>query len=152
MKKVKKMQANHLYMIRGASTANSPFFESEGDCRLFLELVDRFLGDYLKVGCFQNNRDGWAMIITTRSAVAIKKAYYRRRAQSMKCRKEHEYTEVWKMLSDQIRIFLSTYVKATNFRSGRTGGKVRCRFERFIFESEEEAMKMRRTLEEQYYW
>lgn len=151
MRQIKKMEADHMYVIRGASTANSPFFEKEADCKLFLEYADRFLGDYLCINRFQNNRDGWVMLITTRSAREIKAAYYTRRARSKKCQKAFEYQEIWKMLSDQIRIFLSTFVKATNYLSGRTGGKVRCRYERFIFESEEEAMKLVSMLEREYY-
>lgn len=151
MRKIKEMQADHFYMIRGASSANSPFFESTSDCKLFLDLAERFLGDYLKITCFQNNRDGWVMLIATRSAVDIKRAYYARRARSTKCQKAFEYKEVWRMLSDQIRIFLSTYVKTSNYRLGRIGGKVRCRYERFLFENEEEAVNMRDMLESIFY-
>lgn len=150
MRQIKKMQANHMYLIRGASTANSPFFESEGDCRLFLELADRFLGNYVTISSFQNNRDGWMMIIVTRSSREIKRAYYLRRALSSKCKKACEYKEVWRMLSDQIRIFLSTYVKTTNYRSGRMGGKVRCRYERFVFDNEEEAVALKEMMEREY--
>lgn len=151
MKQIKKMEANQFYLIRGASAANSPFFESEEDCQLFLKLADRFLKKYLKITSFQNNRDGWVMLIATRSERKIKRAYRTRRMLSKKCKKECAFDEVWQMLSDQIRIFLSTYVKATNFRTGRTGAKVRSRYERFVFESEEEAMRMQALLEKIYY-
>lgn len=145
------MEANHIYLIRGASTACSPFFESVEHCRLFLRLADRFLSDYLRITSFQNNRDGWAMIIATRSADEIKRAYLARRACSQKCKKEYEFSEVWQMLSDQIRILLSTYVRTTNFSTGRTGAKVRRRYERYVFESEEEALAARKSLESEYY-
>ncbi len=151
MLKIKKLNAEHVYMVRGASVANSPFFETEDDCRLFLDLVDRFLKDYMFVNCFQNNRDGWAMIIATKSIEQIKKAYKERRAKSKKCKKSCEYKEVWKILSDQVRILLSTYVKATNYKTGRKGGKVRCNYERFVFESEEEALEMKMKLENERY-
>lgn len=151
MKQIKKMQAGSFYLIRGASTANSPFFEGEADCKLFMQYADRFLKKYLSVACFQNNRDGWVMIIQTASAQEIKSAYLLRRERSARCQKEFEFAEVWQMLSDQIRIFLSAYVKATNHRSGRSGSKVRRRYERFIFESEEEAMAMKERLESEYY-
>lgn len=151
MKKIKKMQAEHLYMIQGCSTANSPFFENELDCKLFLRLADRFLSDYMKILNFQNNRDGWVMLISTKTAADIKRAYYGRRMRSKKCKIEFVYNEVWQMLSDQIRIFLSTYVKATNYRTGRTGGKVRRRYERFVFESEAEAEEVNAKLKSHYY-
>lgn len=151
MLKVKKMQAGHYYMIRGSSTANSSFFERESDCKLFLTFADRYLGGYMKITCFQNNRDGWAMLIATRSTGVIKRAYRRRRALSLKCNKAFELEEVWQILSDQVRIFLSTFVKAINQRRGREGGMVRCRYERFVFEDEVEASRMRDLLESEYY-
>lgn len=151
MKKIKKMAAEQVYLIRGASAANSPFFEKEEDCKLFLRLADRFLKDYLRINCFQNNRDGWVMLIVTRSSRDIKRAYYSRRSKSKKCQKKFEYKVVWQMLSDQIRILLSTYVKATNRKTGRSGGKVRCRYERFVFESEEEMESTRAAMERACY-
>jgi len=101
--------------------------------------VDKYLADYVFVNCFQNSRDGWAMIITTKSAEVIRSAYKDRRKQSKKCNKDCAHHEIWRMLSDQIRILLSTYVKATNETTGRTGGKVRGKYKRFVFESVEEA-------------
>lgn len=151
MKKIKQMEADHIYLIRGCCVANTPFFENEGDCKEFLTLVDRFLRDYLRVMSFQNNRDGWVMIIATKSAAVIKQAYKARRAVSRKCRQEFELKEVWQMLSDQIRILLSTYVKKTNQKTGRKGAKVRQRYERFAFDSVEEALAMEAMLEEAYY-
>jgi len=146
MKPIKQMQANQLYLIEGASVANSPFFESEVDCKLFLSLADKYLADYMSINCFQNSRDGWAMIITTRSAEAIRSAYENRRKQSKKCNEDCAHHEIWRMLSDQIRILLSTYVKATNENTGRTGGKVRGKYKRFVFESVEEAEAIKEKL------
>ncbi len=149
MLQIKKMAARHVYLIRGASVANSPFFESEDDCKLFLQYVDRYLSSYMTVNMFQNNHDGWAMIVSTRSSDEIKKAYKNRREQSKKCKKKNKYTEVWRMLSDQVRILLSTYVKATNQKTGRKGGKVRCSYERFVFVSAEEAQAVHSQMEQQ---
>lgn len=151
MEKIKKMGAEHIYLIRGASCSNTPFFELESDCQLFLELADHYLRDYLKITSFQNNMHGWVMIICTESAAAIKAAYQARRALSKKCKKEFELNEVWQILSDQIRIFLSTYVKRTNRRTKRKGTKVRRRYERFLFDSTEEVLAMKAMLEEERY-
>jgi len=143
---IKQMQANQLYLIEGTSVANSPFFENEADCKLFLSLVDKYLADYVTINCFQNSPDGWAMIITTKLAEAIRTAYKNRRKQSKKCKEHCAHHEIWRILSDQIRILLSTYVKATNENTGRKGGKVRGNFKRFVFESVEEAETVKEEL------
>ena len=82
------------------------------------------------------------MIITTRDEASIKKAYAERQAASKKCKEACAFEEVWRILSDQVRIWLSTYVKRTNRRSGCIGGKVRGNYKRFVFESVEEALAM----------
>lgn len=148
---IKKMQADQIYLIRGASTANSPFFETEADCKLFLRLADRYLSPFLSVNRYQNSRDGWVMIITTASEEAIRQAYKARRAKSKKCKPQCAFTEIWRMLSDQIRIFLSIYVKTTNEITGRSGTKVRCRYERFVFEDAAEAQEISDSLEREFY-
>lgn len=145
------MQPDQIYLIRSASTANSPFFETEADCKLFLRLADRHLSQFLSINRYQNNRDGWVMIITTASEEAIRLAYKARRVRSKKCKPECAFTEVWRMLSDQIRIFLSIYVKTTNELTGRSGTKVRCRYERFVFESTEEAKEISDSLDREFY-
>lgn len=145
------MEAEQIYLIRGSSVSHTPFFEHQQDCRVFLELVDHYLKDYVSISSFQNNPNGWVMIITTKSAELIKKAYKARRALSKKCKKEFEFQEVWQMLSDQIRILLSTYVKKTNQATGRKGSKVRHRYERFVFESAQEALEVEAQLEEEFH-
>ena len=149
MKRIKKMHAEHIYLIEGAVTANSSFFENEADCKDFIRLADKYLGEYLWINSFQNNRDGWVMIITTKSVQTIRDAYHLRRSKSKKCKAGCAHYEIWRILSDQIRILLSTYVKSTNKKSGRTGGKVRGNYKRYIFESVEEAEQMKQKLSKQ---
>ena len=151
MKRIKRMQAEHIYLIEGAVTANSSFFENEADCKDFMRLADEHLGAYLSINSFQNNRDGWVMIITTKSTQAIRTAYRLRRARSKKCKAGCAHYETWRILSDQIRILLSTYVKNTNQKSGRRGGKVRGNYKRYVFESVEEVEQMKQTLSKQKY-
>ena len=151
MKQIKQMQAEHIYQINGASSANSAFFENEGDCKEFLKLADRFLSAYMDINCFQNNRDGWIMIITTKDEETIRVSYKDRRAKSTKCKADCELDEIWRILSDTIRIWLSTYVKWKNRQSDRTGGLVHSNYERYVFESVEEADARRLEMEEQRY-
>ena len=151
MKQIIEMQPDHIYLIRGASTANATYFESEADCKSFLELADKYLGEYVSINCFHNNRDGWVMIITTKDEETIKAAYRKRREASTKCKPECELTMVWRILSDQVRIWLSRYVKEANQNTGRVGGRVRGKYERYIFESTEEVEATRLMMEELRY-
>ena len=145
------MQAKKIYLLKCASAANTVFFENELQAKLFLNYVDKYLGDYFEIHGYQNNIDGWVLVATTRSEKEIFNAYKKRRSNSKKCKIEFEFTEIWRILSEQIRILQSCYVKATNFLSGRIGTKVRSNYQRFVFGSHEEALAIMKQMKEQKY-
>lgn len=151
MIEIQQMQANHMYLIEGKSAANSSFFEDERDCKDFMQLAEKYLGAFVSINSFQNKKDGWAMIISTKSEEAIRATYKRRRSKSKKCKKAFEYHEVWRMLSEQVRIWQSTFVKLSNQKTGRTGGKVSAKYRRYLFETVEEAEEMREKLSKRSY-
>ena len=149
MKLIKEMHANNIYMIKGESSANAVFFENEKEARLFLNLVDLYLKDYVEVNRFQNTKDGWILVITLKSEEEIREAYRKRREASKKCKAECAFDEIWRIISDQIRILLSTYVRTTNSRNNREGGKVKSSYKRYYFEHLEEAVGVMKKMDEQ---
>lgn len=149
MKQIKEMQANSIYLLKGECGANSVFFENKKEAKLFTNLVDYYLHDYAEVNSFQNSKDGWILIITLKSENKIKEAYRKRREKSKKCKSECTFEEVWRIISEQIRILLSCYVKTTNARNEREGGKVKSSYKRHYFDNLEEAIKVMQEMEEQ---
>lgn len=149
MKQIKKMHSGNIYMIQGECGANSVFFENEGEAKLFLHLVDHYLSEYVEINNFQNSKDGWILIITVRSEEDVFSAYQKRRDLSKKCKPEFKFEEIWQILSDQIRILLSCYVKTTNNKNGRQGGKVKSSYRRYYFENIEEAVEKMNQMESQ---
>ena len=136
-------------MIKGETSANSVFFENAKEARLFLNLVDHYLKAFVEVNRFQNTKDGWILIITLKSEGEIREAYRKRREASKKCKEEFCLDEVWRIISDQVRILLSTYVKTTNSRNNRNGGKVRSSYKRYYFEHIAEAIEEMKKMDEQ---
>ncbi len=147
MKQVKEMLPNNIYMLKGACSSNSTFFENEKEARLFMNYINKYLKDYVEVNCYQNGKDGWILIITVKTEAEIKEAYRKRRENSKKCKAECAFDEVWRILSDQIRIALSCYVKTTNALNEREGGKVKSSYKRYCFDSVEEAIAVMQKMD-----
>ena len=149
MIKIKETEAGGLYLFQGRASANSLFIESAQEAQKFLSLFDRYLGNYVNLldHCFCP--EGWNLIVKLKSKPTILSHYQQHREKS-KTAKVLNYTEVWRIISERVRIFLFQYVKWSNTIEGRKGSKVYCRYERYVFDHAEEAkeyiVKMREQM------
>lgn len=141
MKTTKEMYPGCLYLFEGESSASSCFIQNEEDAKQFIILANQYLKDYIKIHEFNLTKDSWMMIVTIRSKEKIKKSYLKRRAQSQTCNRKNDHRKIWKIISEQMRLFLKHYVRDANKRSGRQGSLVKEPFKRSYFESEKEAQK-----------
>lgn len=89
-----------------------------------------YLKDYLFIHDYVITRHGWQMIIRTKTKDLI----------SLKNTDGKVREELfWRMISERIRLFISTYVKCVNRSRGRTGTLVHSNYRRYYFEELEEA-------------
>jgi len=125
MKEVQNVQANGFYIFSGRANANSCFIEKIGHAKQFLIYANYFLKGHLKIFDYVINRDGWVMVVKI-----------------MKSESNQEITgdEVWRRVSERMRLLLSTFVRVTNKQKGRTGCLVHSSFKRYRFERLDEAM------------
>lgn len=68
---------------------------------------------------------------------------------SKKCKKKYAFEEIWRIISEQVRISLSTYVRNTNSRNNRIGKKVGRSYIRYYFESIDEVIEEMKKMDEQ---
>lgn len=135
------MQAGEFYLIESTASANSVYFETDSLARLFFRYYDYYLKDYIHVEEYVLNADGWAMLIKVKSAKTIRKHYNvvdlngARSVESIK----GKTNEIWRILSERVRLFISTYVRVSNRLLGREGSLVRRKYGRYQFDSLEEA-------------
>lgn len=132
------MEAGGLYIFQGKSSANSLLIENATEAKKLLSLLDRYLSDYIHVLDYCLKEDGWHFLVKLKSKKTILKNYEAYINKSPKAFKR-VYSEVWRIISEMVRIWRFQYVQWTNRQENRTGGKVACNYERFIIESEEEA-------------
>lgn len=106
--------------------------------KLFFRYCDYYLKDYIDVQEYALNQDGWAMLIKIKSSKTIRK-YYEKVTSRRKSKKDLEVSfttmPIWKILSERVRLFISTYVRMSNKILGREGSLVRRKYKRYRFDS-----------------
>ena len=136
MIKTKKIYARGFYLLRGEASANSCFIENMREAKLFIRLVNRYLKDYVKVHEYLLTAEGWLIQVTIRRRKKVLKAY---RMKKKRLGRKVVHTELWRIISEQMRLVLSQYVKLTNKMEGRSGSKVKESYHRYYFTTAKEA-------------
>ena len=137
MQKTKEIQADGLYIFSGRSNANSCFIEKLSHGKQFMIYANYYLKGYLSIKDYVINKDGWTMIVK----IGSKKILADRITKQNK--------EVWKIISERMRLFLSTFVRVTNKEKSRTGCLVHSSYERMYFESMSEAKLLMQRIRNQ---
>lgn len=133
MMKIKEIQSDCIYLFSGKASANSVFVESLAEAREFLNSAnERFFG-YIKIHEYLTTKDGWSMICEIESVELIIKTYLNARKANGREYKNPPFEEVWRIVSEQVRHWLSRFIKNCNFNQGRTGSKVHSSYERRLF-------------------
>lgn len=149
MKQTKKMYPGCVYLFEGQSSSSSCFIQSETDAKSFMTLANYNLKDFLKIHEYNLTKDSWIMVVSLRSREKIFKSYHKKRDKSQTCNRKYDHCEIWKIISEQVRQFLRSYVYAANKRSGREGSLVREPYKRSYFETIQEAKEYINNLRNQ---
>lgn len=133
MIKIKNIVAKGYYLFQGRASANSSFIEDLNEAKKFVILANFYFEGYLKIHDYLLTQDGWSFIVRINSVKSISKVV------SLESEGELDESQIWRLVSERMRIFLSTFVKFTNKKQRRTGSKVHSSYERFMFETLPEA-------------
>lgn len=141
MKSITKLEAGGFYIIQSKASANSNYFEKDGLASLFFKYFNYYLKDYMDLYEYSLNQDGWIMAIRIKSRKTIKKQYQEIIHNRKKKDSDNDKKEIWRIISERMRIFISTYVRLSNKLLGREGSLVKRKYERYRFENHQEAIK-----------
>jgi len=144
MKRIKKCKAKGLYIFEGRVSANSTYFENKSECKKFLIYANHYLKEVLTIHEFVLTRHGWHMLVRVKHKSKIITF-----AEGNIKGAKNQKIEVWRVVSEQIRLFLSTYVRVVNKFRGRTGVLVHSSYKRFYFEHVAEAQEHINKMREQ---
>lgn len=138
MIKVKHIHANSIYVLEGLCCANTNFVENEKEVKIFLNLVSKRLGGYMKVLDYVIQPCGWQLIVQTNSEYLIKKNYLQKISGKTHPPKK-ELGTVRLIIGEAIRILRSRFTNITNPLRGRKGNASKGVFQKHLFDNIEEA-------------
>lgn len=139
MKKSKEMRAGCLYMFKSIACSNTVYFEALDNTKSFLQIANQHLKEYLHIHEYMLCKDGWVFIARLKSKENIQMAYAKKRKKYKKPPKE---IAVWKIISEQVRLFIAKYVTHYNAITKREGVLVKRPYERYYFETLSEAKRV----------
>lgn len=137
------MQAGCLYMFKSIACSNTVYYEELTDAETFLRLAQQHLKDYLYIHEYMLCKDGWVFLARLKTRNQIQRAYAKKRERYCKPQKE---MSSWKIISEQMRLFIGSYVSTYNDRTGREGTLVKRPYERYFFETVQEGLDMIRRI------
>lgn len=125
-------------MLESKSSGRSCYFESEEEIKLFKKMFSQYLEKYIEVHKMYISSEGYEVLVRVRTKETLIKHYkVSREKRDKECKREY-LAEPWRIISEQIRIFTSIYVKRVNKMRGREGVLVKSRYSRYYFSNVEE--------------
>lgn len=133
------MEARALYVFKSVACSNTVYYENLDHAKFFLELAQQHLKGYIVIHEYMLCKDGWLFLGRLKSEKQIQAAYAKKRKKYNKLPKT---LPVWKIVSEQMRLFIGGYVTRYNGSTGREGSLVKRPYERYLFETKESALRM----------
>ena len=149
MQHLKEIQAKGFYAFCGKPSANSSFIESKKEAREFINSANGRFAGFLRIREYLISQDSWTLLCEIEDEETIINAYLAKREESTCEYKLPPLSEIWRIVSEQVRNFLSRFVKFCNHERGRTGSLVHSNYDRYFFENEEAALMFIKKIYEQ---
>lgn len=135
MEQILEMKAGGVYILESKSSANSVYFETDDLAKLFFRYCDYYLKDYLNIHEYCLTQDGWVMLVKIKTAKTIRKHYSEVESRRKMKKKDSGLLKpksIWRILSERVRLFISSYVRMSNVVLGRTGSLVGRKYSRYL--------------------
>ena len=131
--KTKNIVFGGFYIFQGRACANSCLIEKLDNAKKFVMYMNYYFKGYLKVYDYCIGKDSWELAVKLHDKESI--------LERMDSELEYPEDEVcWRIISERVRLFLSTFVRVTNRDRGRTGTLVHESYEKLYFERLGEAI------------
>ncbi len=138
MQETKEIKGGGYYLFESLSSGRSSYFENNEETELFKRLWRRYMRGYIETHKIYLSSEGYHILLRIRDRKKLILKYVGICERRDKGVNIDYLKEPWRIVSEQVRIFHSTYVKRVNRLRGREGGLVKQRFRRFYFESVDE--------------
>lgn len=140
MRKTIQFVPRGIYLFKSESCGNTCFFESIEEIKLFKRLLIIHLKKYIKVHNVLLKLDGYQMLVKIRDSRTLVANYKKEKYRTGAEIKQIFINEPWRIISEKMRVVHSVFAKTINKLRERTGVLVKSSYERFLFDSLEEAI------------
>lgn len=134
MKSLKDIECGCFYLLESKSSGRSCYFESEMEIEVFRYLVRVYLKPYVELNKMYLSAEGYQLLVRIKQRNELTKRYRARIQKQGKEPKSLFISEPWRIVSEQMRIMLSLYVRKANKLRGREGVLVKSSYERRYFD------------------
>ncbi len=141
MKKIISLEPGGYYLFESLASGRSCYFKSDAEVKLFEVLFRRYVGTYIHIHKMYLSSEGYQILLKLKSKESILSRYRKSCERRDKAVKDKYIEEPWRIVSEQVRIFHSNYVKGVNVIRGRNGVLVQERYVRYVFDGEEELVR-----------
>lgn len=138
MKKTSNYVPGGYYLFESLASGKTCYFETEEEILIFRRFLKRYLSKYIKIHKIFTSAEGYNLLLRIRGKGVLIKRYLERCNKLKKKVRPLYIEEPWRIVSEQMRIFHSVYVKAVNKIRDRKGVLVQKRFSKSYFENKEE--------------
>ena len=141
MTQTNELSPGGYYIFESLSSSKSAYFNSDEEIRIFRVLLSRYLGKYIHIHRIYIDVGGYQLLLKLKGKQSIISQYSKECAQRDKLERTDFIAEPWRIISEKIRIFHSTYAKTVNKLRGREGVLVKNKYAKYYFEDLDEATK-----------
>ena len=134
LKRNKKLKSNRLYLLSSESVANCKYFNSRKDIQYSHTIMQQKLSGILRIIDYQFTSKGWFLLVKFKSEKLIF-SYYERLLKVSRNKDRLFIENSEDIISEQIRITISSIAKFVNKSSRRKGTLVARAFSRYEISS-----------------
>ena len=136
MKIIKETQGSGFYIFESRATGNSNYIESIIESKRLLTYFNYYLKDYLTIHDYILSRHGFQIAVKLKPSKHIIKTFT---SKSKNMSKLNE-GDIWRIISEKMRLAISCYVRFANRNRKRKGTLVEEKYSRYFFEKKDEAI------------
>lgn len=138
MKKTLIFQPKGYYLFESLADSRNCYFETEEEIDFFRRMLNRYLKNYVELHKMYLSSEGYQLLLKIKTRGILIKKYIGRCLRREKSIRKEFIEEPWRIISEQIRVFHSVYVKWVNKRREREGVLVKHRYKKYYFEGKSE--------------
>jgi hypothetical protein len=137
MIETKTFQAKGYYLFASLASGRTCYFESKEEIRVFRIFLRRYLKDYIQIHKLYLSSEGYQVLVKVRGEEVLRKRYKERCEKKGLVPKNDFLVEVWRIVSDQVRVFHSVFAKWVNRKRDRRGVLVQSKYKKYYFTSKD---------------